>query len=421
MLHSEKIKSYNLDGDIAQLDNVIKKIVEIEDKNSEEVESIARLSEIYTGFKVAYNNCPSNLISTMWVEKAQNGFQSINQNLSEFYQGKGSSYLIDANETTLNELLELTVKLNCVRNRQSLRGVQEGFEEYLKITGKIVNQLIEKSNVIVDKYDEVETLVETTKDNFNTRIQEVLDRADREQQRLDQFAESHERQRAEASENFSNLTNEFREKFLDVQSNNEKKFEEAEKSFREKGEGTINEYKSIFKNYEDEVKNIVGTVNTNMFSHKYKEVANDARKRSIIWNVITMILLVAVVVFAVYAFVITTNSETTWIKLIAKIFATSTIVTGAAYAARQASKQEEREKYARQIEMELVSIDPFIESLNVEQKEKIKEELAFKIFGNEEMLGFSPTKKDANEFSTLNNNVHSILSLLKGTISKIEQ
>lgn len=421
MLHSEKIKSYNLDGDIAQLDNVIKKIVEIEDKNSEEVESIARLSEIYTGFKVAYNNCPSNLISTMWVEKAQNGFQSINQNLLEFYQGKGSSYLIDANETTLNELLELTVKLNCVRNRQSLRGVQEGFEEYLKITGKIVNQLIEKSNVIVDKYDEVETLVETAKDTFNTRIQEVLDRTDREQQRLDQFAESHERQRAEASENFSNLTNEFREKFLDVQSNNEKKFEEAEKSFREKGEGAITEYKSIFKNYEDEVKNIVGTVNTNMFSHKYKEVANDARKRSIIWNVITMILLVAVVVFAVYAFVITTNSETTWIKLIAKIFATSTIVTGAAYAARQASKQEEREKYARQVEMELVSIDPFIESLNVEQKEKIKEELAFKIFGNEEMLGFSSTKKDENEFSTLNNNVHSILSLLKGAISKIEQ
>lgn len=414
MIHSEKIKNYNLDVEIVQLDEMIKKILEIEDKNSEEVESIARLSEIYTGFKVAYNNCPINLISTMWVEKAKKSFQSINCNLSEFYQGKGSSYLIDDNETILDELLELTAKLNCVRNRQSLRGVKEGFEEYLKITEKSVNQLIEKSNVMVEKYDEVEALVETTKDNFDTRIQEVLDRTDREQQRLDQFAESHERQRAEASENFSNLTNEFREKFLDVERNNEKKFEESEKIFREKGEGVISEYKSIFQNYEDEVKNIVGTVNTNMFSHKYKEVANDARKRSITWNVITMILLAAVVVFAVYAFVITTNSETTWIKLIAKIFATSTIVTGAAYAARQASKQEEREKYARQIEMELVSIDPFIESLKVEQKEKIKEELAFKIFGNEEMLGFSSAEKDENEFSTLNNNVKSILLLLKG-------
>ena len=78
-----------------------------------------------------------------------------------------------------------------------------------------------------------------------------------------------------------------------------------------------------------------------------------------------------------------------WVTLVAKIFATTTLVAGAAYSARQASKQEKVERYARKIEMELVAIDPFIASIEEERRSLIKEEIAKKIFGNADAMEIS--------------------------------
>ena len=65
------------------------------------------------------------------------------------------------------------------------------------------------------------------------------------------------------------------------------------------------------------------------------------------------------------------------------------MVSGAAYAARQASKQEKVERYARKIEMELVAIDPFISSLAEDKQSSIKEEISRKIFGNADAMEIS--------------------------------
>ena len=131
-----------------------------------------------------------------------------------------------------------------------------------------------------------------------------------------------------------------------------------------------------------------------MFSHKYKEVADDAHKRAKFWHLIAVILMLVVSGFAVYAFILTTNQDTNWVRLVAKIFATTTLVTGAAYSARQASKQEKVERYARKIEMELVAIDPFLASLDDERRSNVKEEISRKIFGNPDGMEIN-TKDEA--------------------------
>ena len=179
----------------------------------------------------------------------------------------------------------------------------------------------------------------------------------------------------------------------------------------------IDDYKKKFDEYEEQVKNIVGIVNTNMFSHKYKEVADDAHKRARIWHILAVIFIIAVGGFAFYAFVITVHSDTSWVKLVAKIFATTTFITGAAYAARQASKQEKVERYSRKIEMELVAIDPFIDSLDNEKKSLIKEEIARKIFGNSDAMEID----DKNTVSTTTDKLTSIDKALNYLITLIEK
>ena len=151
-----------------------------------------------------------------------------------------------------------------------------------------------------------------------------------------------------------------------------------------------------------------------MFSHKYKEVADDAKGKARVWHIIAMALMIAVAVFAVYTFVFTVNADTSWIKLVAKIFATTTLATGAAYAARQASKQEKVESYARKIEMELVAIDPFIQSLEKETQSMTKEEIAKKIFGkaNEiETNSKEETYKDMDKLTSIEDMLQNIMRL----------
>ena len=64
------------------------------------------------------------------------------------------------------------------------------------------------------------------------------------------------------------------------------------------------------------------------------------------------------------------------------------------------------------IEMQLVSIDPFIESLDEERRAKIKEELAFKIFGKDDIMELS-TKDREDEMAIQENLMNKVITLVK--------
>ena len=217
-------------------------------------------------------------------------------------------------------------------------------------------------------------------------LQELENSINIEKKRLDGFATSYQNQMATDQSNFLSMSDSLKSAFTEAQDERKNAFINKISTIESNANSMIDIYKKKFEKYEEQVANIVGVVNTNLFSHKYKEVADNAQERAKRWHIAAMILMVLVSGFAVYAFIISVNEDTSWVKLVAKIFATTTLVTGAAYAARQASKQEKVERYARKIEMELVAIDPFIQSLEKEKQAAIKEEIARKIFGNSDAM-----------------------------------
>jgi len=171
-------------------------------------------------------------------------------------------------------------------------------------------------------------------------------------------------------------------------------FNEDKDAFDTQKGNLIEEYKQALDECVNQAKTIVGIVDMNMLSYKYKEVANDAKDRARIWHKITVALLVGLIIFALCSFALPLNQGTDVVELMTKIFTTSAIATAAAYTARQASKQERVERYARQIEMELVSLEPYLLSLDDATKERIKEELAYKYFGKEDVMELKKNDND---------------------------
>ena len=69
-----------------------------------------------------------------------------------------------------------------------------------------------------------------------------------------------------------------------------------------------------------------------------------------------------------------------WFAVISRSIIVLLAVSFAAYSAKQADYQNRVERYARKIEMELVAFDTFVSDLNEEDRVKLKQKIAQRIF-----------------------------------------
>lgn len=422
----------NLQNALAEIDAVVK----MTGKPIADAEASARISQVVKNFSVALETCDKNLIMIGWLNDASSALSNIRSYLANYKSNRDANQLKTNCFGQLDALLQCTVKLNCVRSKQSLTGFTNAVSEYTQVMDTHNEQLQAR---VKELETEIEALRNQVTDHgkASTQAAQSFQTAlDTEKKRLDGFATSYQNQMATDQKSFADFIEKLRATFTDGQDERKKAFDSeitAMKSQQQtieqeaasqrsditkNSDEVIQAYTKKFEEYEQQVVNIVGIVNTNMFSHRYKAVADDAHKRARIWHIITVFLILVVGGFAVYSFILTLNESTSWVRLIAKIFATSTLVTGAAYAARQASKQEKVERYARRIEMELVAIDPFIDSMDEERKSAIKEEIARRIFGNSDAMEISSKDESFAALDKLNS-IEEILQSLSGVINKI--
>lgn len=416
-VHTDKIDNHAVH---TNLENVLNEIDSIKQKSvtPEATEVLARLTFVAKNLSTAIENCNKELIAVSWLDDASKALINIKSYLANFNSNKDINALRNNSNSQIDVLLHSSVKLNCVKSSQSIRGITNAQNEYIEFVNA-QNQIL--TNRMKEFESEVKAFEEEIQENEETsqkKLQELNSAIETERTRLDGFATTYQQQMQTDKNDFSEMSETLKKTFQEAQEEREKNFVDNIKGFEERATEVITDYKKRFNEYEQQVVNIVGVVNTNMFSHKYKEVADDAKNRAKVWHRIAMVLMIAVSAFAIYTFVFTVNMDTGWIKLVAKIFATTTLVTGAAYAARQASKQEKVERYARKIEMELVAIDPFIQSLDKETQSMIKEEIARKIFGNADAMEISSKEEPYRAMDKLTS-IEDMLQTVVGVLGKI--
>lgn len=405
--HTEKIASHGIHTNLEDVFTALEAVVEMKDNSPLAVETAARVKMIVSNFSASLNNCHRDLISIKWLDQSSSALSNIKSYLNNYKSNKDANTLNKNCSGQLDILLQYSTQLNCVKSTRSIKGVMAAQEEYLRIMDGQNALCFAKIKDLENEVKQLQTIIQQQDSTSKNNLQELQTSINNEKQRLDSFATSYQTQMASDQKEFVAMSDSLKKDFSTEQEQRKKGFEEflekANKqslqidenasiqaaSIEKNSQAVIDGYKQKFEEYKSQVENIVGIVNTNMFSHKYKEVADDAHKRARFWHGVAIALILLVGGFAIYAFIVTVNEDTSWVKLIAKIFATTTLVSGAAYAARQASKQEKVERYARKIEMELVAIDPFISSLEEDKQSSIKEEISRKIFGNADAMEIS--------------------------------
>lgn len=104
------------------------------------------------------------------------------------------------------------------------------------------------------------------------------------------------------------------------------------------------------------------------------------------WSLVCMALTGVILCLALYE---SLNSELDWKQAIFKVFTAIALSVPAAYLARESAKHRSQEHINRRISLDLRAITPYIATLKSEEQNKIKSEVASRIFGMQENGGAS--------------------------------
>lgn len=431
--HVDSITNHAVFGQIDVVQSTIAEILSensILDENNKDI--LMRANLVIENLKQSLSASDKDLVSLTWLTEANNALTQIASQVNSYKSNHNVGHITNVNPQ-IDSILNATSKINLIKSRQNFNASSKALQEHSETINSVIDVLGKKLNEAKILVSNLEGRNEEFEKKIDNKLSEVNDAINTEKARLDQLAMTHQSKMIEDQEKYSKALLADNEKFLnelttyrneiaalqkEIISANEEthaKFIAKMDLLSENADKLIASTQSDFDNYKDKVESIVGVLSNNMFAHKYKEVADNSHKSARTWHIIATILMLGVAAFAVYAFVITTNQDSDWVRLVAKIFATTTMATGAAYAARQASKQEKVERYYRKVESELLAFDPFINSLSEELQSELKSEIAKRIFGNNDTLEI----KDSDEAHHALDKAVSLEDLIKTFVSII--
>ena len=245
---------------------------------------------------------------------------------------------------------------------------------------KLVNQQAEFSRSTVH-------LVVQERDALVTTLKEAQVQAEGLRARLDTMQEATVRDRAEADAAVANLHKAFAEKEIErlaafeaASLGHQQDYETRRTAFSLKASETLKELEEQRKNAARIVQ-VVGNIGV---TGNYQQIADKEKSAANFWRWATVLIFAAGICVAaatIYKFWDQPfSTETTWSVVIRLLYAIA-ITAPAWYTARESARHRTNSDRARQTELELASIGPFIELMPAEKKIEILEALTKSYFG----------------------------------------
>lgn len=153
-----------------------------------------------------------------------------------------------------------------------------------------------------------------------------------------------------------------------------------------------NQGKQEISELESKAEYLVNLISSNGMTGRHIENARRERNSAISWEIITVLSFVGLIAFSLLYFLNADKAlEITWQVIVSRILVASTFAILGTYAASKASRHRKIEAMHTQLEIELFSLGLYLEGLSEEVKEKLKEKLTDRYFGNFNHLEFKDT------------------------------
>ena len=201
-------------------------------------------------FSMAMENCNKELIAVSWLEEASKALINIKDYLENFISNKDVNALRNNSNNQIDILLNSSVKLNCVKSSQSLRGITNAQNDYIEFVNSQNYLLANQVQELESKIKAFEDEIQENEKNSLEKLREINSAIETERIRLDGFANAYQQQMQNDKSDFSEMRESLRESFQETQNEREKKFVENMDVFDKKATAIITDYQNRFNEYE---------------------------------------------------------------------------------------------------------------------------------------------------------------------------
>lgn len=336
---------------------------------------------------------PNLLVNVSPLDQMVNPATQVRNFLQAFYKDNSPGPLTNANSQA-DQLLNFLNNpiLSC--GQLQPKSLSRAAKEFASATGEIVENLRAKRDALSKQFDEFARNIS----KHENRLAEHEKAIDSQKNRIDnivsqfqeQFSQAEERRRVEFEKTASERTNVFNSFKESVESQLVQFFAKGEQEHSELRIALDDQAKNIIavlnekKKQASDLVNVIGNIGT---TGQYDNHALSDRRSADRWRLVAIAFMFALVAAAVLTVTLAYRTQQAdWRMTLVRAFTTVTFAIPAFYAARESQKHRRMEHRYRKMQLELASLDPFLEKLPEEKRHALKAELTEKFFGQPEPL-----------------------------------
>ncbi len=305
---------------------------------------------------------------------------------------------IEEIEPIVNNLIDLTayipregIKNNIQLYKRELNKLSRSFSdlgdkttsEFLKIKQKGEVELQQ----ISAKHEEFKINIDDKLYEYNNKIIELQEIVNQKKLEIETLKEDYNKEIEQLQKSYSDRIIEFEE--------------QANKDF--------DNLKMNIEKKDKKISELIGLIGNKANIGEYKSNADKAHKERIVWQVLTVIIFV--IAFGMMC-LITLKTKDYNITTLARYIVSVILLGMSGYTAKQASNQRKDEIYFRKQQLELSSMDVYLDDMPDNIKQEIKQSLSNKIFGQAR-----ETYKNKYDESA-NNSIEKLVGLIEDLIHR---
>lgn len=318
---------------------------------------------------ILLRNTPDELTSTFALNQISANLNSVINELTAFVSNKNSAHIGNVISTI----------------EQSVIPYLSGFiPQFQQAPNEYLSEILSAQSVSAK--ESIKQL-QKQRDDLAVTIESLAEKIAEQDARLEAIVEGSVRERSESLSALSKLEQQFTIKENERSSIFTESYKEWHAEFERFEEVMKNRAKeliSVLNTHESNARNIVQVVGNIGVTGNYKQIANTESKAAGFWRWATIVIFSLGISIAIATFIEywgqPINANTIWSIVVRLLYAIA-ITTPAWYTARESARHRTNSDKARQTELELASLGPFIELMPPEIKIKIREQLTPLYFG----------------------------------------
>ncbi|MGG1417537.1 hypothetical protein ABE220_01415 [Bacillus subtilis] len=364
-------------------ESVIRILNEIDSSNisSTGLEMLERIRMTFDFLKDSLDRVDPWFVSLNTMNNINSPISQVLNEVNNFKNNRNEGHLNNA-LSYLEGIITFFSQLVLTKTPEEIEGVRNSVIKFRQSVGQYISHLekdaTEASTALTkntEKLNELTSSIESQKTRIDSIVNEFQSQFLQNQtQRTEQFNTFLKESDSEFNETMETRNNALKQQLIEQSDT----FKSLTDDFKSKMQSELDQAHQMNK----EAEKIVGIISMKGLAHGYQKIANDEGKKALIWNIGSIVSMIAVITFGVI-FLLMHKGAFDWTSLVSRIVLTGIGLTLFTYCAKQATNHRTEERRNRKIELELASLDPYLKDLETEEQKKVKQDLVNKYFGVE--------------------------------------